>query len=445
MLVKRIKKISILKLIVIVLVCLMPTHRMLFDAIIPGRLDNLWRDALLIVGIIIIIAQKRGISVGRHGLNILLMWIVCGIYLLLSDRFALSLNLARTYLVPTLIYFIIINIEFDSKFIQTIEKVFIYVGVFLAIFGMVQAFILGEQFLFALGYESNGEYLAGNTFYISHFYGTQRVVSTFSAPNICGLYFGMVLLVILVRKKYIKNSNILALIMLMGLVTTFSRSSILGTAVAILVLFICKNINYIYYHRSVIIKMIVLAVLAIMGVVIINNKMGGLIFGMLESSIMSIVNGTDASASKHMEDLILPLKTICENPLGLGFGNNGPMVLEYYKDANLVESSVYLLAYDFGVVGALVFLLPYIRCVTTFMISIYRKLTQRYDGRKSNQLREKYKIPGALSILVLIVGLLLPTLQTFELLFVFFLYLGICEMQEKNVVKEELMKNEKDN
>ncbi|MBZ4291932.1 hypothetical protein LAJ53_15560, partial [Streptococcus pneumoniae] len=64
---------------------------------------------------------------------------------------------------------------------------------------------------------------------------------------------------------------------------------------------------------------------------------------------------TDSSAVKHLEDLWLPLLKVIDYPLGLGFGNNGPIVLSLYHSANLVESSIYLLAYDFGILGMFIY------------------------------------------------------------------------------------------
>ncbi|MBQ2980623.1 MAG: O-antigen ligase family protein [Lachnospiraceae bacterium] len=423
-------KIDIIKMILIILVLFMPTHRMLFDAVLPWKYDNLWRDMLLILGIVIVLAINKGIYLGRHGINIILMWIVCGIYLFFSDRFVLAANLARTYLIPTLIYFIVINIRKDEKFIGILEKIFVYTAVILAIFGMVQAFILGEGFLIALGYEANGEYLASNSFYISHFFGRQRVTSTFAAPNICGLYFGMVIIVLIYRIKNYKYGVVLLGIMLFGLATTFSRSAMLGTAFALLVVFFMRNISKIILKRSTTIKLVIIVSLAVVTFFGINYMLDGLITDMLKSSVMSVVKSTDPSANKHMEDLVVPIKTIIQNPLGLGFGNNGPMVLEYYKDANLVESSIYLLMYDFGIIGALIFLLPYVRSIFRFLISMYRKFTQKFDNVIADKQREYEKIPAGLAILLMVVSLLLPSLQSFEILFVFYLFLAISEIRE---------------
>ena len=426
-------KIDILKIILIILVLLMPTHRMLFDAIIPGRLDNLWRDSLLILGVVVILIIQKGIYIGKHGANIIMMWLVCAIYLCFSQRLSLAMNLARTYLIPTLVYFIVVNIKNDEKFIKVVEKVFVYTAVILAIFGMIQAFVLGEGFLIALGYEANGEHLASNSFYISHFFGRQRVTSTFAAPNICGLYFGMVIIVLIYRIKEYKFGEVLLGIMLLGIATTFSRSAMLGTAFALFVVFFVRNVGKLVLSRSTSIKLIIILVSSVSVFMIINYMMDGLIFDMLKSSVMSVVKSTDPSANKHKEDLFVPLRTIVSNPLGLGFGNNGPMVLEYYKDANLVESSIYLLMYDFGIVGAMIFLGPYIRSVFILFLSAYRKFTQKYDNAVADMQRENYKIPAALSMLLLVVSLLLPSLQTFEILFVFYLFLAISETKENNV------------
>lgn len=430
----KIKRIDVIKVAIVLLVLLMPTHRMLFDAILPWKIDNLWRDALLALGIILVLKNNKGIYLGRHGVNILLMWLVCGIYILLSDRFSLALNLARTYLVPTFIYFIVINIKYDQGFLKKLEKIFIYTAVFLAIFGMVQAFILGEGFLIALGYEADGEYLASASFYISYFHGEQRVTSTFSAPNICGLYFGMVILVLYLRRKEIKGSKLCLLIMMLGLVTTFSRSSILGTAIALMVVIIGQNIKRVHMGKRTFIIAFTTTIGAVIMFVVINNKMNGLITNMLKSSFVSIINSADPSAGKHLEDLFVPIKTIIQNPLGLGFGHNGPMVAEYYSDANLVESSLYLLMYDFGIIGAIVFLFPYIQSAFRWVLSVYRKMTLKYDNVVAEKMRQNYKVPAALSVLILIVSLLLPSLQTYEILFVYFFFLAVSEVNEKNEI-----------
>ena len=430
----KIKKIDVIRVAIVLLVLLMPTHRMLFDAILPWKIDNLWRDALLALGIILVLIYNKGLCMGRHGVNILLMWLVCGVYLLLSDRFSLALNLARTYLMPTLIYFIVINIKYDQGFIKRLEKIFVYTAVVLAVFGMVQAFILGEGFLIALGYEAEGGYLASPSFYISYFHGEQRVTSTFSAPNICGLYFGMVILVLYLRRKEIKRSKLMLLIMALGLVTTFSRSAILGTAVALLAVIIAQNIKRVSLGKRTFIMAFVFTVGAVLMFIAINSKLDGLITNMLKSNFMSIINKTDASAGKHLEDLFVPLKTVIQNPFGLGFGHNGPMVAEYYSDANLVESSLYLLMYDFGIIGALIFIFPYIRSAFRWVLSVYRKLTLKYDNTVAESTRQNYKIPAALSVLILVVSLLLPSLQTYEILFVYFFFLAVSEVKEKNEV-----------
>ena len=88
--------------------------------------------------------------------------------------------------------------------------------------------------------------------------------------------------------------------------------------------------------------------------------------------------------------------------------------------------------YDFGILGAFIFLWPYIRSIFMLFLSAYRKFTQKYDNTVADIRRENYKIPAALSILLMVVSLLLPSLQTFEILFVFYLFLAMSEIRERN-------------
>jgi hypothetical protein len=408
------KKPRILELIIIILVIFMPMHRMLFDAIIPGSIDNLWRDVLIILSFFLLLGKKRGrMKLGNYGMVIILMWIICLLYTAFSDRVALSLNLTRTYCVPMLIYFILINANLSEEFIKRIEKIFIYVAVILTIFGVFQAFVLGDSFLVSLGYATrDGVHLKSNAFYISGYFGIQRVTSTFTAPNICGVYLGMAVILLSMRMKEIKRSKILLLILAVGLITTFSRSAILGT---ILGLLLCHRAQLKLIDIPKIIRTVIpLAIIALIGVIIVDRAvLNGLITNMVVHSITITVNGTDSSAAKHLFDLWEPIERILKNPFGLGFGHNGPIVLASDSNANLVESSVYLLAYNFGILGTIVFLYPYIREAWR----VFRK-------RKHNL------VSGAICVMALFTYLLLPNIETYEIIFFVYFFMGLSYIEK---------------
>lgn len=400
------RKMSLIEKMIVILVIFMPTHRMLFDAIIPGNIDNLWRDILILLSLVLALLRTHGrLNIGQYGSVIILAIAICMLYTIVSDRFFMSLNLARTYIVPMLIYFVMINIKTNDGFLERLERIFVYEGVLLSIFGIFQAFVLGDSFLVNLGYASKGEHLASNSFYISHFYGIQRVTATFASPNICGVYFGMVIIVLSGMMKKIKNSSLFMGILAAGLITTFSRSAILGTVFALLLLNF-RSVKRIKISK----KFLALPVIVAVGVILDHIILDGVIMDMLASSVSSTINLTDSSANKHLSDLWEPMAVILTNPLGLGFGHNGPIVKASYSDANLVESSVYLLAYNFGILGAIFFLFPYVQ--------------EAWNMMKE---RRFCRISGAICIMALVTYLLLPNVETYEIIYFIFFFIGLVE------------------
>lgn len=408
------KKISLIEISIILLIIFVPMHKMLFDIIIKGNLDNLWRDALLIVSFVgLIFVRNKKIKLGRYGLSIILMWGVVLIYTVISDRMNIAFNLARTYLIPTLIYFIIINSNISQESLKKMEDIFILVATALSIFGIFQAFVLGDEFLVQLGYISNGNHLASNGFYIGGFYGNQRVTSTLASPNICGIYFGIAIIVLYSKLKEKKVYKYFMVILILGLITTFSRSAIIGTIFAFL-LYYKNNRKHIKHTRKEVINIVAIIFLGISITLILDEfLLDNLITRMIQRSFVSTVTLKDASAQKHLSDLWEPLNIIFTNPLGLGFGHNGPIVLAQYSDANLVESSIYLLAYDFGIIGMIIYIFPYI------------------DGIFRGVFTNNRTISPSILLLVMITYFLLPNVETFEIIFFVYFFMGLSELKEK--------------
>jgi len=400
------------------LIFLMPLHSMLFDAIIPGSLDNLWRDALLLICLVCaVIKQKNEIRFGRYGMMIVIMWTICIVYTLLSDRLMLALNLARIYLLPSLIYLVIINVKYSASWMEKLDKCFLYTAVLVAVFGLFQAFVLGDSFLIALGYPEKNGHLSSTAFYIAGYYGIQRVTSTLTSPNICGAYLGIAIVYLSVHMKKYRFGLPLLGILLVGLVATFSRSAMVGVAAALIVVHFDKLINLKFLRISFFVAVPVL----IAAVVVVNHKMDGLLLEMVISNLSSMLDLSDPSAAKHLEDLIEPLRLIWENPLGLGFGYNGPIALAKYGSANLVESAVYLLAYNFGMIGMAIFLAPYVRVILRMVFGFDRD-----------------KTVGGIAIMLIVTYLLLPNLEVFELPFFFFYFVARGEVMERqNVVQQK--------
>lgn len=416
----RYRTFNFIEFVIVILVLFMPTHRMLFDAVIKGTFDNLWRDILLIGIFIVMCVRERRFNMGKWGLSIVSMWFVCILYCFFSERMSVALNIARTYLVPTLIYFIVINSKLNKDFLEKIQNIVIYCTAFLALFGFFQAFVLGDSFLVNLGYESLNGHLKSASFYIAYFFGHQRVVSTFASPNICGFYFGTVILLLSFRMNKIRYSKVLMFVLCLGLITTFSRSAIMGTALALMV----RCITNASIKDNVLVDKLKKFFIGIFFVFLIGLAISaifnGQIYDMLESSFSSLFKSNDPSAKQHLKDIYKPIFTLIDNPLGLGFGNNGPMAVVDYPEANMVESSIFLLMYDFGIVGGLVFLIPYFVNVFKVFINIFRLGNKKEDN-----------IMGVISILFVSVFFLLPSIQTYETSFLYFLLLAICEVMKQ--------------
>lgn len=388
---------KIIEPIILILVALMPFHTQVCEYLIPGGIDNLWRDILLVLGLILTLVGRGGkFNFGEYGVCILLMWFICIMYTAFSNNINSALNMGRTYLMPTLIYFIVINSKVDK---EKILKIIIGVGTLLAIWGMFQAFVLKDTFLVNLGYPSINGHLSSSSFYISGFFGIQRVTSTFASPNIAGCYFG----IILITMSYMSTSNhilnIMKLIVLAALITTFSRSAIIATVLVLVV----KNIRD-HDFSSLIKKTILIIPIACIILYLVDQYLlNGLVLRMLTSSINGVSSGTDASFQKHTTD-ITAFTNVINHPFGLGFGNNGPMANGFTE--NLVESSIYLLIYDFGIIGMLIFIFPYVKETVKFILG---------NGT----------LESSICVCLLITYIVLPNIETYEILFFVFLYLGL--------------------
>lgn len=392
---------SIIDIGIYILVILMPFQTQIFEYIIPGNVDNLWRDFLLIIILLSIVLKNKGIlNIGRYGALIFLTWVICLIYTLTSSRPQMAIYLDRVYILPTFIYFIVINHKSDYL---KISKYMVYVACIISVWGIYQAFVLGDAFLISLGYPSMAGHLSSDSFYISGFWGIQRVVGTFSSPNLCGVYFGIALLVAMKLGDYLRGKKIICFLLIAGLLTTFSRSAIVGTLIA----FLLTCIDYKEILKLLKYIIFIFPIVGLILFIIDNYLFSGQIYNMLISSFSGIFNNSDPSAREHGQDLKDTLSVIFQFPFGLGYGKSGPIVASYYNDANLVESSIYLEMYNFGLIGGIIVLLPYMKKITDIF---FRK-----------------DIGVAISILVFFTYALLPNIECFEITFFVYFFMAVGE------------------
>lgn len=394
-----------------ILLILMPFHYLICERILSGSsVDNIWRDILILGLFLLLIASLQGkIRVGYLGRAIVLSDLVVLLFLLFASNYSVALNISRTYIMPTIMYFIMANIHISEKNLEKWIKIIIVTAVVVSVYGLFQTFVLGDSFLVNLGYPSVDGHLV-SSYYINGFFGNQRLTGTLVSPNICGVFLGICLFIVITSSYFkIGKKLILSILIGTGLICTFSRSAILAFVVAIIFYFSLTGklklkkikIKYVFLFFST------LAVLIPILLYIDQQYLNGIVSKMLISSSKL----TDLSAAKHYEDLFKPLNTVISHPFGLGFGSNGPKAVAYNGNVNLVESSLYLSMYDFGIIGAVLFLFPYIKTVAF----VLKKKNKKY-----------VHIAASISIFLVFTFLLLPNIQEYEPLFYFYFLLGIA-------------------
>lgn len=348
------------------LLVVLPINYMVFNILLKRiPLIKYLKDFIMIALIIIVVVTV--IAKGRFKLkkkDTITLLSVEGIVMIVTMRIITSSSIpdslytTRLLLVPLLFYFLYIIKPISEVQILKVYRVLFYVCVILAIWGIFQAFILGDSFLIKLNYKgSTGRLSSG--FYISGFRGIQRVTSTFAAPNIYALFSNsMFLLFISVknelnisRKKYIYG----ILIILLSSILTFSRSGWLGLAVGVL--------YYVLKHHKITksqIKYFLLCailLLIFLGYLIIVNENINIAFSKL---IMKTFNRTDASLLGHMDSFTSTMEMIFTNPFGYKWlGYSGPRTRLGLINYN-VESSYLLIGLELGIIGVIFYTLFFI-------------------------------------------------------------------------------------
>lgn len=402
-------------LILEVLLLLMPFHEYVCELFLASsRIDNLWRDVLLLIGILMI-GFGPGIHRDKTGAVIFISTGVFFAFAVVSYflyGYEATFNVFRTYVIPTLVFFLVKETTVSSKRWKKLFRLLFLEFSLMGYYCFIQAFFLGTRFALKLGYGTDG--VLGHQFYIAGFYGRLRAFGTFVYPNICGIVLAMVLCLYLFS-DYRKTDSIIKqffniLGMSIGLLSTFSRSAILGLMISSLYFFAVRK------KKKISKKAIIYCSLALFGgciafILIDRVALKGMFTNMIFSYLQRTVKGGDTSAAKHIEDIFSPIITAIKNPLGLGFGGNGSMALANSKDPNLVESSLWLMCYEVGFLFAILYFYPYINLLV-------------------RQRKEKSSLCMACKcaiIAVVFTFLVLPNIQSFEVIFYSFFIIGLSK------------------
>lgn len=399
------------------LIAIMPLHYLLFSLILDNiSILSLWRDGIIIILTISTLSRKGGVKSDLYT-RLIIVIIVMIAFFITVNLSTNTANLARTYIIPILIYFYTSEVILSNKHLNLIFKTLLFVGAMESIYGLFQAFVLGSQFLLNLGYSGINGRLASSSFYISGFWTRQRVVGTFVSPNNCGCFLAIVIILSwTMRDRVLISSRLFYILIacnLAGLVGTFSRSAWLGTFLGIVLLNRWKKIKI---KPSAVIYFL----LGVLLFLLIDNRfLDGKVIEMFTTHVFNTLQG-ESSSRAHFRHFFEPIINVLEHPFGLGFGTNGSFAISYLPidDVHLVESSIYLMMYEVGLFGAFIFFLPYI-------LRIFRYNTNPIS-----------RCSAKISLCLMCVYMFLPSIQAYEQPFYFWMILGLSVNKDVvNVLK----------
>ena len=369
------------------------------------------RDVVIVI-MFVIILYKSKLKIGRHDMFVVMNCIIITIFAVCSfikNGYPATFNILSTYIIPQLIFIVCSRIKITYEQYRNINNIMVFELAIIAIYGLFQAFVLGDDFLIRIGYPNDGYVLSGYSYYISGYFGNQRSVGTFISPNVCGVVLAIAICVYFCSNIIsIKRKKLLIIFLIIGLVGTFSRSAIIGLLLSMIIISFISGKKIKITKRSLTIGIASFLFVIVIILYVDSRYLGGLFGDMVLRTLSSAFNKSDPSAKAHAKDLLEPLSIILNHPFGLGFGNNGPVALDVSVKANIVESSFYLMIYELGIVLGMLFFVPYF-CV---IIDTFRN--------------KKYRnyLPAAISIAVCFTYVLLPNVQTYEILFYSFMYMG---------------------
>lgn len=339
----------------------LPFHYVIFAVLLADiSVLKLWRDALMLLIIALEVVRSGGVKKDSALVVDLIFVIITVLFAILAPSLSKALNIARVYLLPILTFHAVKNICMDRQEFQSLLKTIMVSVTICCLYGLVQAYILGADFLVKLGY-SNTNGVLSHTYYLSNYNGSaigrsvQRVVSTFSAPNICAFYLCCVLILFLSVKKYLSMRPIVyysfVFLVLITIVLTFSRSCWLALFISVLLV----NIRQLWAFIRKGWVPIVLALAAVVIVLIGSESLRNALIHIINSSF----SGSDTSVNNHFSTIYKAIDLVTANFWGLGLGENGPRAINYGA-ANLVESSYFLMMFEYGIIFGIVYFFDYL-------------------------------------------------------------------------------------
>ncbi len=400
-----------------ILMVLMPFHSIIFS-ILGNSFLTLWRDIIILI-LYAETLKKRKFKLykSKEDLLIISALIFCSLHAILFHEynmpFDLWVNSLRIYLIGFMPFFIGKYLDYSKKFILKLKKIYIIEATTISIWGIFQMFVLGRSFLYSVGYGISSAVLAN---------GFQRNVGLFSSANLMGVFVGIAILIVLYGEISLKHRNIVLIILSISLILTFSTSAVLGLISGILYKLISKiGLKKFLKLSKRGFKIIAVAAIGFLACYILDKKIsGGYITCLISNRVNEFITAITisdlsrtTSASVHLDDLIRSIDIVKDNFWGVGFSRYTFILLNRVAKKQLlylVESSLFTVLFDFGIIVGISYFLP-------FIYPLFLKSKRLgFDGRTS--------VTGSIFVMILLLYVFLPLVSSIELRFYAFLFLG---------------------
>ena len=136
----------------------------------------------------------------------------------------------------------------------------------------------------------------------------------------------------------------------------------------------------------------------------------------------------DTSIISHFSSLNESINIFSENIMGTGLGMNGPKARQFYDNAYLTESSYFLLLFEFGIIGTII----YIGILISILV---RAFLRKKEGLICNWCCNSIY---SITAFILVVFTFLPFVQDMEIITYYFLFAGLCENKVSEDYKKEI-------
>ena len=397
------------KPLIAALVALMPFHTLLFHLIPLGDGLRLWRDVLLfgLVGLNLVRAGRQAVTTTT--ILIALAWVAGGFHALMFHDRGMDIgvwgNVYRVYFMPFLAAGLMLCCPEDYVFRRMLCRIYVWSAVAVSAFGIVQMFLIGNAYLNLIGVGWGSVRLAD---------GFQRNIGVFESANVMGIYVVFALILTMYDPKLIRRKAPIVLFLAISLLLTFSVSSLLAILLAVAYKEFIVDKGARFAGRGLKSAGIAAAGIALF-LLIDRIVLRGTIAQRVMERVVEILTAitqydpeSKSSAAIHLRSLIEPIGVLAGKPWGIGFATNTFMTWDKvgYQLTGAVESSVFTILYDLGILAGILYLLPYLKAAFGTR-----------GGRGG--------ISSLMAVALLVSFVFLPLVQNYELRFFLFLFVGM--------------------